>query len=103
MPVSAHLAEIPSYDRKKGRHEWRPKTQIMALTDNKKVARKMNLYWGVLPMIMPTFSTVDEMLSHAKKIALKSHVIKRGDTIIIVSGAHGTKDDITRLIEVQKV
>lgn len=78
----------------------RPRTLIAAPTGDMRIARRMALYWGVRPMMMPKFSTVDQMLRHAKKVALKSNLIKRGDTIVIVSGAHGEKYDITRLVEV---
>jgi pyruvate kinase len=81
----------------------RPKTQVIALTEDAAVSRRMCLYWGVRPIKMGKFRTVDEMLSRAESLALKSRYIKRGDTIVITSGAHGKKDDITRLVEVRKV
>lgn len=76
---------------------------IVAPTEDVKIARRMCLYWGVMPMVMPRFKTVDEMLSRAERIARKSGFIKRGDTIVIVSGAHGKKGDITKLVEVRRV
>lgn len=81
----------------------RPATQILAPTDDEGVARRMSLHWGVRPMIMPKrFSTVDETLKYAEKVALESKFIKSGDTIVITSGAHGSRGDITRLVEVRK-
>ena len=81
----------------------RPRTQIIALTDNERTARRMNMFWGVTPMTMPTFSTVDEMLSYAEKAALRSRLIKKDDTIVITSSAHGGKGKITSLVEVRRV
>lgn len=81
----------------------RPDAQILAPTESDKTARRMSLYWGVRPMTMKHFKTVGEMLKSAEEIALKSRFIKKGNTIIITSGAHGRKDDITRLVEVRKV
>ncbi|HQH80885.1 MAG TPA: pyruvate kinase [bacterium] len=82
----------------------RPRSPILAPTQHESVARRMNLYWGVVPLIMPPFNTVDEMLSHAEKVAImRSRFIKKGDSIVIVSGAHGKKDDITRLLEIRTV
>ena len=63
----------------------------------------MALYWGVFPIKMPAFETVDEMLTSAGATVRKSGFIKKGDTVIITSGAHGRKDDITRLVEVRQV
>ena len=76
---------------------------VLAPTEDARVARRMNLYWGVRPLTLPTFSTVDELLKSAEKAALKSRLIKKGDTIVIASGAHGRKNDITRLVEVRRV
>jgi len=81
----------------------RPSTSIVAPTESAAIARRMCLYWGVMPMMMPTFDTVDELLRHAESVVLKSRIVKKGDNIVMVSGAHGKKDDITKLIEVRKV
>jgi pyruvate kinase len=80
-----------------------PDAQILAPTPDIHTARRMALYRGVIPMPMPTFSTVDEMLVAAGKAARKSRYIKKGDTVVITSGAHGGKDDITKLVEVRTV
>jgi len=81
----------------------RPNVFILAPTEYESTARRMSLYWGVKPMAMPRFSTVDELLGHAEKVALKSGYIRKGDKIVITSGAHGRKNDITKLVEVRQV
>jgi len=79
----------------------RPDMRIIAPTTDKRTARRMSLYWGVVPVHMPSFKTVDEMLTVAEAMARKSRFIRKGDTIVITSGAHGKTDDITRLVEVR--
>lgn len=81
----------------------RANVMILAPTEDERVARRMCLYWGVRPMTMPKFSTVDQLLSYAGRVAKKSGFIKKGDKIVITSGAHGKKNDITRLVEVRTV
>ncbi len=81
----------------------RPQPLILAPTEDERTARQMGLYWGVRPMPMPTFKTVDELLANAERAALKSVFIKKGDTLVITSGAHGKKDDITSLVEIRTV
>lgn len=81
----------------------RPPLLILAPTSEECVARRMSLYWGVRPMVVPHTDTVDEMLLQAEKAAMSSSFIKRGDSIVITSGAHGKKDDVTRLVEVRHV
>ena len=81
----------------------RPEMLVLAPTEDERTARRMSLYWGVVPMPMPDFKTLDEMLKAAETSARKSRFIKKGDTVVITSGAHGKKDDITRLVEVRTV
>jgi pyruvate kinase len=81
----------------------RPKPILIAPTDNTWAARKMQLYWGVEPIKMPEYKSVGEMLLYAEKVSLKAKLIRKGDTIVVVSGAHSTRDDITRLVEVRHV
>lgn len=80
----------------------RPTAQIIAPTEDEMIARRMCLYWGVQPLIMKTFATVDELLRSAEKISLRSGLIKTGDTIVITSGAHGRKGGSTRIVEVRR-
>ena len=81
----------------------RPNVIVIAPTEDKRVARRMCLYWGVRPIAMPKFKTVDQLLNHAERLAKKSGFIKKGDKFVITSGAHGKKNDITRLVEVRSV
>ncbi|MFH0799273.1 MAG: pyruvate kinase [Pseudomonadota bacterium] len=76
---------------------------VIALTEDQRTARRMCLYWGVSPMAMPRASTVDKLLAQAERAAFRSAFIRHGDTIVIASGAHGQKGDITRLVEVRRV
>jgi pyruvate kinase len=80
----------------------RPTAQIIAPTTDEQVARQMNLYWGVRPMVMSEFKTVDELLRSAEKLSLKSKFIKSGDTLVITSGAHIKNNNITNMIEVRR-
>ncbi len=81
----------------------RPHMIVLAPTEDVRTARRMALCWGVVPLPMPTFSTLDEMLEEAERVARTSRYIRKGDTVIITSGAHGKKDDIMRLIEVRQI
>ena len=80
----------------------RPNSLIVAPTEHEHVARRMALYWGVRPILMGHFQTVDKLLQSAELLSLKTKLIKKGDAIVITSGAHAEKDDITRLVEVRR-
>ena len=81
----------------------RPAVPVLAPTEDERAARRMCLYWGVRPMAMPKSTTVDGMLKESERADVESGFIRRGDRIVIVSGAHGRKGDSTRLVEVRRV
>lgn len=81
----------------------KPDMMVIAPTEHERTARRMSLYWGVLPIVTPVSPTVDTMLKEAARVARRLRYIKKGDTVVITSGAHGTSDDITRLVEVLQV
>ena len=80
----------------------RPQVPVLAPTEDARVARRLALVWGVRPMAMRPSRTVDRLLANAQRAALVSKIIRRGDLIVIASGAHGHKGDITRLVEVRR-
>lgn len=103
MEASAIVAPTRSGRTPLSISRGRPSVPVLAPTEDERTARRMCLYWGVRPMAMKAASTVDETLRQAERAALKSRLIKKGDTIVIASGAHGRKGGITRLVEVRKI
>lgn len=81
----------------------RPDMQIIAPTSRDKTARRMSLYWGVRPMIMPNFESVDDLLRYTGNLALRYKVVKKYDKIVITSGSQNKKEDTTRLVQVRTI
>lgn len=66
--------------------KYRPDAKIVALTPSERVVRRMQLYWGVLPMIAKTFKDTDEMVLSVVDQSLKNNYLKSGDLVIITAG-----------------
>ena len=66
--------------------KYRPKAAILAYTPDERVLRKMNLRWGVYPILGEKWSNVHEMISSATEAALDKGYLKKGDCTIITSG-----------------
>lgn len=64
----------------------RPRTPIICMTPNEITYRRMALVWGVIPLLISEFSTIDEMISVVVRGAHDAQLIHRGDTIIIIAG-----------------
>jgi pyruvate kinase len=64
----------------------RPVTPILCVTPNDETQRRMALVWGVMPIIVPQFETVDEMIQKIVQAAYDSRMIEYGDVLIIIAG-----------------
>ena len=65
---------------------YRPAEQILALTDNSERAAQMTLTFGCYPLVMPTFKTIDEIMSAVRVATLEHKLAKVGDKVVIVAG-----------------
>jgi pyruvate kinase len=64
----------------------RPRTPILCVTPNELTYRRMALVWGVIPLRVPMYDTIDEMIRRVVRAAHQSHLIERGDTLVLIAG-----------------
>ncbi|MEP7288149.1 MAG: pyruvate kinase [Chloroflexota bacterium] len=64
----------------------RPMTPILCVTPNEDTYRRMALVWGVLPIMVPEFETIDEMIQKIVQAAYESRLVEYGDLLIIIAG-----------------
>ena len=64
----------------------RPNTIVLALTPSKKVARQLNLYYGIIPIIVDELKNLDKLIELSRNIAKEMLDLKKGDYIIITGG-----------------
>ena len=82
---------------------FRPLTPIIGLTTDERAYRKLALSWGVQPAMADEYSSVDILFYFAKLAALKSELVKKGDTIVITGGTPNGKSGNSSLINVETV
>lgn len=81
---------------------FRPQIPIIGLTTNEPAYRKLALSWGVLPATADEYASVDILFYFAKLAALKSGLVKKGDTIVITGGTANGKSGST-LINIETI
>ena len=71
----------------------RPKSPILALCPNEKVARSLLLNYGVFPIItdMVKDDDMDDTVNNARDVAVKVLGLQEKDIIIITGGIHHNK------------
>lgn len=66
--------------------KYRPKAQIVATTQEWRVARKLSIVWGVIPIIVEKMVSTDEVILKSVDQATNQGVVKKGDMVIIAAG-----------------
>ena len=64
----------------------RPTRSILCVTPNEVTYRRMALVWGVLPLLIEEFRTIDEMIKTVVRAAEDSQLVERGDSLVIIAG-----------------
>ncbi|MCS7201464.1 MAG: pyruvate kinase [Dictyoglomus sp.] len=83
--------------------KYRPFSPIFAITHFPEVQRRLNLSWGVIPLLTEVFYTTDEMFEKSTRILLQKNYIKSGDTVVITAGIPMGISGMTNLIKVHVI
>ena len=77
---------------------FRCPVDIMGLTTSEKAWRKLNLSWGVTPVLCEEFPTVDVLFFHAVRYAQDTFGLQPGDNVILTGGqANGVSGNTNTL------
>jgi pyruvate kinase len=87
--------------RKIARH--RPDRRVLAFTTDAHVLRRMMLYWGIEPRLMPSIATTDTMIAWVAKALMAENVVRAGDRIVVTAGTPVGRAGSTNFLKVHKV
>lgn len=65
---------------------FRPRLPVISLSRNPEVGRRLSLRWGVVPLIVPQFETVQDMFHEGSELAIQTGYAKQGELAIVVVG-----------------
>ncbi len=82
---------------------FRPMIDIVGMTTDEKSYRKLALSWGVLPMLSEEYSSVDVLFHFAKRAAIESGLVQKGDVIVITGGTPNGKSGNSSLINIESI
>jgi pyruvate kinase len=83
--------------------KYRPLAHIVAVTPHERTVRKMQVMWGVQPVLRATAKNSDEMVENAINSAVTSGIVSEGDLVVITAGVHATGTGTTNMIRVHVV
>jgi pyruvate kinase len=83
--------------------QLRPSANILALTPNPEVVRRMSLYWGVQGQWVPRVRSTDAMLRQVKQISRRDRICRPGSSVVIVAGVPLNIPGNTNLVTIHRV
>ena len=70
----------------------RPSVPIYGVTPNERTRRKMQLYWGVKPVMGYEEDSTENIISHAMYMVLREGLVHRGEMVIFTAGDPATNE-----------
>lgn len=81
----------------------RPEVPIVVLTDERRTFQQLALVWGVIPALVPSARSYDEMFAHAARTVVERGLARRGDRVLVTAGVPFDVPGTTNLLKVEVV
>lgn len=82
---------------------FRCPVDIIGMTIDEKAWRKLNLSWGVTPVLSEEFNSVDVIFYHALRYAKEVFDLQQGDNVVITGGQASGQSGNTNTIRIETV
>lgn len=82
---------------------FRPMIDIVGMTTDEHAYRKLALSWGVIPVMSEEFYSVDVLFHYAKRAAIDTGLVSKGDKIVLTGGTPNGKSGNSNLINVETI
>ena len=82
---------------------FRTPVDILGITTDRKIWRRLSMSWGVIPVMSEQFGSMDVMFYYAQKTAKKILNLQPGDNVILTGGPINGQCGNTNTIKVERV
>ena len=82
---------------------FRCAVDILGTTTSDKVWRKLNLSWGVKPMMCEEYFSVEVMFYNSLKQAKETFNLEKGDNVVLTGGQINGKSGNTNIIKIEQI
>lgn len=82
---------------------YRPELPILVASDSARVERQLTLSWGVIPFVLPSCRSVEELVDRSIGYIKKNKFVAAGDKIIIIAGEPVGQSGNINLIEIKEI
>ncbi len=82
---------------------FRPMIDIIAMTTDENVYRKLALNWGITPILSDEVFSVDALFNQARILTQRYGFAKKGDTIVVMGGKPTGESGNSSMINIEKL
>ena len=82
---------------------FRSPADIIGMTTSERALRKLNLSWGVTPVMCEMYPSTEVLFYSAMQITKKALKLKKGERIVITGGITNGQSGNTNLIKVEEI
>ena len=83
--------------------KFRPQVPVIAATYDADTFHRINIYWGTIPILTDLVDSTDEMINISIEEALNKNLVKKGEKVLLLSGAPVGVPGSTDMIKVVKI
>ena len=105
MDVNAKVIVVNSISGRTARmvSRFRCPVSIIGTTTNERAWRKLNLSWGVTPVLTENYSSIDVMFWQDINLAQQLFELKKGDNVVLTGGQMNGEPGNTSIIKVESI
>ena len=82
---------------------FRTPVDIIGMTTDKKIWRRLSMSWGVTPVMAEQFPSMDVMFYYAQKAAVEHLSLQKGDNLVLTGGPINGQHGNTNTIKIETV
>ena len=82
---------------------FRTPVNIIGMTTDRKIWRRLSMSWGVTPVLAEKFPSMDVMFYYARKAAVTVLGLKEGDNILLTGGPVDGSSGNTNTIKLEVI
>ncbi|HET8753691.1 MAG TPA: pyruvate kinase [Salinimicrobium sp.] len=82
---------------------WRPESNILVFTSNKRILTQLSLLWGVKAFFYDKFVSTDETIEDINRIAAESEFVEKGDFTINLAAMPITNKGMVNTLRISEI
>ncbi len=82
---------------------YRPELPILVSTNDPRVCRQLSVSWGVVPFVLPTCRSIEELIDRSMIYLLEARQVKKGDDVIVIAGEPVGVSGHINFVEIRRV